>query len=82
MREQVSVIKQRPCRRFSVKTYALAAFRYLATGIVAMLLVLRIVKLGAAIGAVPEQDIPTSGSRRAVIGASPEAKSVFFEGGS
>ena len=56
MREQVCVTKQRPCRRFSVVTYALAAFRYLATGIVALLLalllVLLIVELGAAIGAV------------------------------
>ena len=55
MREQVCVTKQRPCRRFSVVTYALAAFRYLATGIVALLLalllVLLIVELGAAIGA-------------------------------
>lgn len=70
MREQVCVIKQRPCRRFSVVTYALAAFRYLATGIVALplalLLVLLIVELGAAIGAVPEQDIPTFGSRGAI----------------
>jgi len=63
-------------------TYALAAFRYLATGIVALLLVLLIVELGAAIGAVPEQDIPTSGSRGAVIGTSPEAKAFFLEGGS
>ncbi len=38
MREQVCVTKQRPCGRFSVVTYALAAFRYLATGIVALLL--------------------------------------------
>ena len=78
MREQVCVIKQRSCRRFSVVTYALAAFRYLATGIVALLLVLLIVELGAAIGAVPEQDIPTSGNRGAVIGTSPEAKAFFF----
>src|SRR6266436_5604780 len=78
MREQVCVTKQRPCRRFSVVTYALAAFRYLATGIVALLLVLLIVELGAAIGAVPEQDIPTSGNRGAVIGTSPEAKAFFF----
>ena len=85
MREQVCVIKQRSCRRFSVVTYALAAFRYLATGIVALLLALLlvlIVELGAAIGAVPEQDIPTSGNRGAVIGASPEAKAFFLEGGS
>ncbi len=85
MREQVCVTKQRPCRRFSVVTYALAAFRYLATGIVALLLalllVLLIVELGAAIGAVPEQDIPTSGNRGAVIGTSPEAKAFFWRAG-
>jgi len=62
-------------------TYALAAFRYLATGIVALLLVLLIVELGAAIGAVPEQDIPTSGNRGAVIGTSPEAKAFFWRAG-
>src|SRR5260370_28044850 len=82
MREQVCVIKQRPCRRFSVVTYALAAFRYFATGIVALLLalllVLLIVELGAPIGAVPEQDMPTSGNRGAVIGASPEANACFW----
>jgi hypothetical protein len=85
MREQACVIKQRPCRRFSVLTYALAAFRYLATDIVALLLalllVLLIVALGAAIGAVPEQDISTSGDRGAVIGLSPEAKAFFWRAG-
>jgi len=35
MREQVCVVNQRPCGRFSVVKYALAAFRYLVTGIVA-----------------------------------------------
>ncbi len=43
--------------------------------------VLLIVELGAAIGAVPEQDIPTSGNRGAVIGASPEAKAFFWRAG-
>src|SRR5260370_39270511 len=85
MREQVCVTKQRPCRRFSVVTYALAAFRYLATGIVALLLalllVLLIVELGAAIGAVPEQDIRTSGNRGAGIGARPEGKAFFWTAG-
>ena len=75
MREQVCVIRQRPCRRFSIVTYALAAFRYFATGIVALLLalllVLLIVEIGAAIGAVPKQDTGTSGSSRAVIAATP-----------
>jgi hypothetical protein len=45
------VIKQRLCRRFSVVKYALAVFRYLATGFVALLLVLLLVEVGAAIGA-------------------------------
>ena len=85
MRAQACVIKLRPCRRFSVVTNALAAFRYLATGFVALLLalllILVIVELGAAIGVVPEQDIPTSGSRGAVIGASPEAKAFFWRAG-
>ena len=85
MREQGCVTKQLPYRRFSVVTYALAAFRYLATGIVALLLalllVLLIVELGAVIGAVPEQDIPTSGTRGAVVGASPEAKPFFWRAG-
>ena len=43
----------------------LAAFRYLVTGIVALLLVLLLVELGAAIGAALEhgqEDLPTSGS--------------------
>ncbi len=64
MREQVCVINQRPCRRFSVVKYALAAFRYLVTGFVALLLVLLlvllIVELGAAIGAALEHDMPAS----------------------
>ena len=64
MREQVSVIHQRPCERFSVVKYASAAFRYLVTGIVALLLalllVLLIVELGALIGAAIEHDMPTS----------------------
>jgi hypothetical protein len=51
MRQQVRVIKQRLCRRFSVVKYALAAFRYLVTGFVALLLVLLLVEVGAAIGA-------------------------------
>ena len=84
MREQVCVTKQRPLQTVFGSDVPLAAFRYLATGIVALLLalllVLLIVELGAAIGAVPEQDIPTSGNRGAVIGTSPEAKAFFFGG--
>ena len=45
MREQVRVIKRRSCRRFSVVKYAFPAFRYLVTGIVALLLVLLIFAL-------------------------------------
>ena len=64
MREQARVINQGPCGRFSVDKYASAAFRYLATGIVALvlalLLVLLIVELGAAIGAALEHDMPAS----------------------
>jgi len=45
MREQVRVIKRRPCRRFSTVKYAFPAFRYLVTGIVALLLVLLIFAL-------------------------------------
>jgi hypothetical protein len=63
MRQQVRVIKQRLCRRFSVVKYALAVFRYLATGFVALLLVLLLVEVGAAIGAALEharEDVPAS----------------------
>jgi hypothetical protein len=73
MREQVCVINQRPCGRFLVVKYASAAFRYLVTGIVALvlalLLVLLIVELGAAIGEAIEHDMPA-------------AKGVPLEGGS
>ncbi len=84
------MIKQRPGRRFSVVKYALAAFRYLVTGFVALLLalvlILLLVEAGAAIGAVLEhahEDVPTSGScGGSVTGASAQAKDVFVEGGS
>jgi len=63
------VIKLRTRRRFSVVKYALAAFRYLVTGFVALLLalllMLLLVEVGAAIGAALEQareDIPASGN--------------------
>ena len=45
MREQVDMIKRPTCGQFSVVKYALAAFRYLVTGIVALLLVLLIFAL-------------------------------------
>jgi hypothetical protein len=45
MRERVFVIDQRPCGGFSVVKYALAAFRYLVTGIVALVLALLLVLL-------------------------------------
>jgi hypothetical protein len=64
MREEACVINQRPCGRFSIVKYASAAFRYLVTGIVALvlalLLVLLLVELGAAIGAALERDMPAS----------------------
>ena len=64
MDEQVWVINQRPRGRFSVAKCAPAAFRYLLTGIVALvlalLLVLLIVELGAAIGVALEHDMPAS----------------------
>ena len=64
MREQVCVINQRRCGRFSVVKYASAASRYLVTGIVALvlalLLVLLIVELGAAICGALERDMPAS----------------------
>jgi len=60
MREQVSVIHRRPCEQFSVVKYASAVFRYLVTGIVALLLVLLIVELGAAISAALEHDMPAA----------------------
>ena len=64
MREQVCVINQRPCGGFSAVKYAWAAFRYLVTGIMALvlalLLVLLLVEVGAAIGAALEHDMPAS----------------------
>jgi hypothetical protein len=50
MREQACVINQRPCGRFSVVKYALAAFRYLVTGIVALVLALLLVMLIVELG--------------------------------
>ena len=48
-----------------ITEFVLAAFRYLVTGIVALLLVLLLVELGAAIGAPLEhgqEDLPASGN--------------------
>ena len=82
MREQVCVTKQRPCRRFSVVTYALAAFRYLATGIVALLLalllVLLIVELGAAIGAVPSKTYSLPAVEEQLSARARRLKRFFF----
>jgi hypothetical protein len=79
MREQVCVVNQRPCGQFSVVKYALAAFRHLVTGIVALvlalLLVLLIVELGAAIGAALEHDMPAS-----IIAADLLSERSFFGG--
>jgi hypothetical protein len=50
MREQVCVVNQRPCGQFSVVKYALAAFRHLVTGIVALVLALLLVMLIVELG--------------------------------
>jgi hypothetical protein len=51
----VRVSKERSCGRFPAVKYALAAFRYLATGFVALvlalLLVLLLIEVAAAVGA-------------------------------
>jgi hypothetical protein len=84
MREQVCVINQRPCGGFSVGKYASAAFRYLVTGIVALvlalLLVLLIVELGAAIGAALEHDMPASTSAEDLSRAQARSERSFFGG--
>jgi len=84
MREQVCVINQRPCGRFSIVKYASAAFRYLVTGIVALvlalLLVLLIVELGAAIGAALEHDMPASTIAEDLLRAQACSERSFFGG--
>jgi hypothetical protein len=84
MRERMYVINQRPCGGFSVVKYALAAFRYLVTGIVALvlalLLVLLIVELGAAIGAALEHDIPASTIAEDLLRAQARSERSFFGG--
>jgi hypothetical protein len=70
-----------------VVKYALAAFRYLVTGIVALplalLLGLLIVELGAVISAVVDHDMRTSSNcGGSVTGASQQANTVFLAGGS
>ena len=67
-----------------VVKYVLSAFRYLVTGIVAMLLamllVLMIVELGAVIGTALEHDMLASRNcGGSVMRASPQVK-AFFEG--
>jgi hypothetical protein len=78
------VINQRPCGRFSVVRYAPAAFRYLVTGIVALvlalLLVLLIVELGAAIGAALELDTPASTIAEDLLRAHARSEKRFFGG--
>ena len=86
MGEQMRVTKQRTCGRFSVAKYALATFRCLVTGTVALLLalllVLLLVELGAAVGAAFE-DIRASGNfGGSVMAASAQTKEVFVKGGS
>ena len=82
MREQVFVIEQRLMSGSRVVKYALAAFRYLVTGsvaiLLALLLALLIVELGAVIGAALEHDMFASRNcRGSVMCASPQAKAVF-----
>jgi hypothetical protein len=70
-----------------VVKYALAAFRYLVTGIVALslalLLGLLIVELGAVLSAVVDHEMRTSSNcGEFVRGASRQANTVFLVGGS
>jgi hypothetical protein len=70
-----------------VVKYALAAFRYLVTGIVALslalLLGLLIVELGAVLSAVVDHEMRTSSNcGEFVTGASRQANTVFLVGGS
>jgi hypothetical protein len=70
--------------------YPLVKLRYVVTGIaaplLALLLVLLLVELGAAIdaalGHVQEHAPASSNFGGSVTGASPQAKTVFVEGGS
>jgi hypothetical protein len=84
MRERVCVISQRPCGGFSVVQYASVAFRYLVTGIVALvlalLLVMLIVELGAAIGAALEHDMPASTIAGDLLRAQTRSERSFFGG--
>jgi hypothetical protein len=90
MREQAGVIKLRAYGGFSVVTYSFPAFRYLMTGIVALLLALLLVlltaELGAVIGAALEhvhENAPATGNfGGCVTGVSAQTKEVFVEGGS
>jgi len=82
--ERVFVIEQRLMSGSRVVKYALAAVRYLVTGIVAMLLalllVLLIVELGAVIGAALKPEMLASRNcGGSVMCASPQAKSFFEE---
>lgn len=66
--------------------YVLPAFRYVVTGIIAMLLalllVLAIVELGAAIAAALDHDMRASSNsgERSVMCTSPQAKAFFLKG--
>ena len=86
MREQVCVTKQRPLQTVFGSDVPLAAFRYLATGIVALLLalllVLLIVELGAAIGAVPSKTNPLPAIEEQLSARARRLKRFFLEGGS
>ena len=83
MQEQVRVIEQGFMSGSRVVKYALAAFRYLLTGIVATLLalflVLLIVELGAVIGAVLEHGMLASRNCGGfVMCAGPQLKAFLY----
>lgn len=75
------VIKQRFMSGSRVVNYALAAFRYLVTGIVAMLLalllVLLIVEVGAVIGGALDHDkLASRNWGESAMWANPQAKAM------
>jgi uncharacterized membrane protein affecting hemolysin expression len=75
-------MNQRPCGRSTVVKHASAAFRYVVTGIVALvlalLLALLIVELGAAIGAALEHDMPASTIAEDLLRAQARSEKEFL----
>jgi hypothetical protein len=85
----VRVTEQRPGKRFLVVKCALAAFRYLVTSLVALLLALPLmllmVEVGAAIGTALEHargDMPGFGDFGGSVRSQRASDAVFMEGGS